>query len=325
MAGWQVAVLGALGVGMAAATAWLLARPTANVPLRVDAAMQAAAPAAPTAPASAVVADVEAPADDAVRTEVTAGEGDDADAPAATAADVERWLRDLRDDDVRGNALAALSELAGLGATAAPPLERVLSSPDRQQRQLAAMLLRRLPSRGPPSAALLQVSVEALRRDVCAELWSTVLHAMAQSATPWLVDHAADARPALREGLAAADDQQRFLCAYVLAAGGHDGDRDVVVRELVAHLADNHIAGDALMAAHGLYRLGHGAAPQALAWRPYVDEQARALLDLVADDLRVPPRTRAELVLRKQRHAVTDLYHDPALEFDIRRSRVAVW
>lgn len=322
-------MLGALGVGLAVSTTFLLARPAADVPLQVDAAQPAAAPATPPAPATAatVASDVaaEVAAGDGARTEV-AIDGVAADAEATAAdADIERWLRDLRDDDIRGNALAALRELAGLGTLAAPHLERALASPDRQQRQLAALLLRQLPARGTPSAALLRTSVEALRRDVCASLWSTIVHPVATSAAPWLADHAVAARPALRDGITSGDDQQRFLCAYLLAAGGHDDDRAIVVRELVTHLEDNRIAGDAVMAAHALYRLGSAAMPHALAWRPYVDEQARALLDLVADDLRAPPRTHSELTAHKQRQRVTDLYHDPALEYVLGRPPVAVW
>jgi len=240
-----------------------------------------------------------------------------------TLAAVARWVEELRDDDVPGNAGAAMARLCQDPDAATPVLRRALASPDRQQRHLAAALLRRLDAE--PSADLCAVSVEALAREVSDELCRTLAMPGATDATRYLARHAAAAHAALRFGLGASDPQQRFLCAYLLAAGGDSLDLDRVSRELIEHLADNEIDGDALMASHGLYRLGARVRPILQSWLPHVDDQARSLLDLIDLDLRSPPRDQVELAARRLMQNVTTVYHDPALHFDVSRSRVPTW
>jgi hypothetical protein len=127
----------------------------------------------------------------------------------------------------------------------------------------------------------------------------------------------------LRRGLGSIDAQQRYLAAFLLACAGTTHDVGVVVRELVPHLNDNHTLGDALMAAHALYRLGRQVVPMLHYWRTGADEQGRRLIDLILLDLDQPPRTRDEFVARSWRHGVTCVYHDPVIEFDIDRSTIA--
>lgn len=241
----------------------------------------------------------------------------------AAPADIRRWVDDLRDDDVPGNAGAAMACLLRAGAAALPALADTLVSPDRQQRHLAAVVLRRVDA--PPTHLLCTVSVEALERDVSRELAATLAMPGAVSATRYLAAHARDARAALRFGLGSGDDQQRFLCAFLLACAGERDDVDRVSRELITHLGDNHIRGDAVMAANGLFRLGGSVGATLQSWQPYVDEQARSLLRLIELDLRHPPRNPRELRERAALQNVTTVYHDPALHFDVTRSRVPTW
>lgn len=315
-------ILGAFGAS-ATAAAWLLGASSQPLtPLTAEGEAPLAATLAPTAAAAAVDGNTRSDAPEIAEASIEVQGGESCDPPPSNR-EIEHWIEQLRDDGIRGNAMRALWDLEAAGDAAAPFLERTLRSVDRQQRQLAAYVLRR--GAQAPSVQLLEVSVEALRRDVCAELWSTLIHPIAASSTRWLLGHTAAARPQIRRALAFGDDQQRFLAAYLLAASGHDDDREAVVRELVHHLRDNQIDGDAVMAAAGLYRLGPTASRSIAAWRNAVDEQARSLLDLVARDLAAPPRTDEELRSRKGMHRTTAIYHDPAVEFDIGRSRVATW
>lgn len=243
--------------------------------------------------------------------------------PAPQPTDVRRWIDDLRDDDIRGNAGSAMVGLRRAGAAAVPMLTDALGSIDGQQRHFAALILRDLDAE--PVPLLCTVSVEALTREVSRELRATIMVPGATDATRYLARHVAAARPALRFGLGSGDDQQRFLCAFLLACGGESVDTEQVVRELMSHLGDNRIRGDALMATHGLFRLASATGIGLAAWKPYVDEQARSLLDLIELDLRQPPRDRGELAARGRMQRVTGVYFDPALQFDVNRSRVPTW
>ncbi len=239
------------------------------------------------------------------------------------SAEVQSCVEDLRDDDIRGNATAAMTRLRRLDQSMIPVLERALTSQDLQQRHLVAEVLYDLDA--PASQTLVDVSVQGLGREVTRAVSASGLASPAVSATRYLANHTEAARSALRFGLGSQDSQQRFLCAFLLAQGGHALDTDIVCRELIEHLADNHIRGDALMATHGLYRLGAHGQAALRSWRPYVDEQARSLLDLIELDWRAPPRDRAELAARSKLQRVTTVYHDPALHYDVRRSPVATW
>jgi hypothetical protein len=100
------------------------------------------------------------------RSERSAPEGPAAEqrkGPTTADARIAELIADLAHDDVRYNACLALTKLVGIGAPAVPQLRDALASSDHQQRQLAAMVLRRLDV--PPDDLLLAVSVEGLRHD----------------------------------------------------------------------------------------------------------------------------------------------------------------
>ncbi|MCA8963531.1 MAG: hypothetical protein H6838_07880 [Planctomycetes bacterium] len=231
----------------------------------------------------------------------------------------QQKIRDLANDHIAGNALAAMRSLRD--PDAAPLLHEALASLDLQQRQLAAHLLRQMTIR--PTPRLLEVSVESLHSRVDQELHRTLISRTSPDATRYLYHHRQGTRPALRRALWSGDPQQRWLAAFLLACDGDTDNLAVLVRELITHLQDNDVSGDALMAAHALHHLGPEVAPFLQSWRPSVDEQGRQLIDLILLDLREPPRNRQQLRARRTLHAVTEIYFDPVLEFDIDRSRVS--
>ncbi len=262
----------------------------------------------------------------AVRSDVAAPDpGTPVDEPQIAA-----WVRDLRDDEVPWNAASALGRLVALPRGAVPALERALLSSDVQQRHLVALALRQRcrGGRDAPSPRLFEVTVEALAGWMGEQLavrrvsqtWSPTAEG-----TRFLAPNALAAREPLRRGLGSGDEQQRFLCAWLLGQSGDMEQASGICRELLPHLGDNQICGDALMAANGIYRLGTAALPTLRWWRPHVDAQARGLIDLIVLDLEQPPRSRADVVARGRDLHVTQLYHDPALEFDVTRSPVPSW
>lgn len=221
----------------------------------------------------------------------------------------------LRNDDIPHNAVAALEALYH-EPDAAGLLHETLHSSDLQQRQLAAWLLRRLPVRSTPRLAA--VSVEALHTEVDDQLYSTTIGSLERSATRYLYHHPEHSRQPLRIALHSVDKQQRFMAAFLLGVSGATEDASTIVRELVPHLADNDIAGDALLATHALYRLGKVGGQLLEHWRYGLDAQGRQLIDLIQLNLRSPPRNQRELESRRQLHSVTRICFDPTIDYDVR-------
>jgi hypothetical protein len=318
----------ALAVAFVGVAWWLDAHPpSVDLDMRLEAAAML-----PPAAAAPLPADLPIGAGDrlaAARVEHAAEEERPGAAPVRDA-DVRRWVEDLRDDHLAGNAESAIPRLVSLPPGSLPELEGALAAIDVQQRHLAARVLRRRGERhgDGPSARLLEVTVEGLAagladqliaRRLC-ETWNP-----AADCTRFLAGHAHTASESLRRALAGGDSQQRFLAAWLLALAADERDAPAICRELVPRLADNAVAGDAVMAANGLYRLGAASLPTLRAWRPWVDEQARSLIDLVELDLSDPPVTLGQFAVRRGMHRVSDVYHDPASEFDVSRSRVPQW
>lgn len=242
-------------------------------------------------------------------------------------------VHDLRDDGIRGNAGRAVRVLIQLPAGEIPELVAALDSNDLQLRHFAAGVLRRrcLQQRASVPDRLLQVSVEALRSGlgpVKSAAYSTWVGPLLVRSAHFLREHAEAASPMLLRELTSIDPQQRFLSAYLLAQGGlvsrtRNSERvGRVAYELLGHLGDNNISGDALMATHGLYRIGDMVLPVLLENRRYLDEQGRQLIDLIRLDLKQPPRTKKDFYQRGASFRISSIYHDPAVEYDMRRSVV---
>lgn len=233
----------------------------------------------------------------------------------------------LRDGSTKRNALHALSTLSGWPAGRIEELDLALGSNDPQLRHFAACVLRNRcrDGRDVPTPRLLQVSVDALRSNdgrVAMDAYSTWGGPIVPRAARFLADHAHAARAPLEQGLTSFDPQQRFLCAYLLAQAGIDERAGRIAYELVEHLNDNRISGDAAMATHGLYRLGGQAVPTLRSSRRYLDHQGRRLADLIHRGLTEPPRTNRELHARSAMVRMSPIYQDPANGYDIRRSLV---
>ncbi len=246
-------------------------------------------------------------------------------APAAarsgpTGPEAAALVEQLRDDDVRWNAMEASESLRRLGWRAVPALESALASEDWQQRQMAADVLRSVAGYK-PSPAMLRVEVEGLRHDELPRqrrgrrAYTFVFNA--KRGAEHLLRHVREAEPLLTAALVSEDQQQRFLCAYILGCAGRDEHAAAVAGVLLPHLRDNDVRNDAIMAAAALYRLGPKVRPYVVAARPSADRQARQLIDLILINLdEGPPQTWEELDARKRMHRVTRLRHDPVAQHD---------
>ena len=217
-----------------------------------------------------------------------------------TDALIDAWIEDLKDDNVRFNAWLAADQLSayvGCGDEVEARVVRALDSPDYQQRQFAAKVLR-YPC--PPALydRLLAVSVEGLQDDMYPTSehgpW-TDFHNAAEG-TAYLLHHITAAEPHLVAGLAAGDVQQRFLCAYILACANRQVETPCVVSILCDHLNSNEIGQDACMAASALFRLGPGILPLLREELKTGDDQKRKTLELLIRNLSGPGfATPAEL------------------------------
>ncbi len=205
-------------------------------------------------------------------------------------------VEDLRHDDRRFNATDALSVLRSCGPEVVPALEAALHSDDWQQRQLACEALRRIGGYD-PSDRMLEVCIEGLRRDglpMGDGRYTTVFNAA--DGTRFLVQHPERARPLLRPALESADEQQRFLAAFVLGFGADVDEAARICRVLMPHLRSNAIRSDAILAAAAIRALGKSAVPQLLLSRDSDDEQQRGLVALLIAHARgAPPEELAGL------------------------------
>ena len=196
--------------------------------------------------------------------------------------EVERLVNALIHDDVRRNAVEAYRRLQG-HPEAKRRLERALHSYDRQQRQLAAMLI--WPLGEAPTAPLIEVSVEGLHADGLPFDRETNSYSdgidNAKSFFLRLRDYPSEARAALRRVIDSRDPQQRFLSAVLLACHGDAQYAWRATSVLLQHLEDNEIHGDGILAAHALYKFGAPARAFLERARHSADAQARTLLDRV--------------------------------------------
>ncbi|MFT5291375.1 MAG: hypothetical protein ACI8QS_002605 [Planctomycetota bacterium] len=236
----------------------------------------------------------------------------------ATPAVIRVLVRDLVDDDVRLNASRAMYELERLGDVAAPYLREVLGSHDRQQRQLAAVLLYDLdndPSQGLLAAAIEGLEHDRLPFDLDAHKPGRNGRGMwvknAQRSSEFLHKHAQKARPLLRQKLRSRDRQQSFLVACLLAWGSSQpaqelgGDMDTIIGILAWRMRDNHVGGDAVIAASAMASLGPGALPLLRTELGRSDTQAYAFLRLLIQQAEDPSTDLGVLLHRMQQHGVS--------------------
>ena len=243
----------------------------------------------------------------------------------------EEWIADLASDEVRWNATRAFDRLRSR-----PPvrlLEKALDSPDYQQRQIAAGLLRRIeeydnpddrllwyPVEYDPPDRLLEVTVEGLQddlypRDPVLGTWTSPVNA--SGGVPFLVKHAEAAERYLIAGLDSRDHQQRFLCAYILGINGIKDQLPAVASILIPHLRDNDIRQDACMACSALYHLGEEVRPYLLDAIPDADTQQEETIHLILADLEHPPSTSEELAKRRRIQSISRSVYDPALQYEV--------
>jgi hypothetical protein len=231
--------------------------------------------------------------------------------PQAAAEQIERWIEDLRDDDVWGNATAALQGLKAAGEAAVPGLERALWSADAQQRVYAAHALAKL-GRPVNDPILAELADGIARHDIDRKNALATLIAVGPRAIPYL-------RPLLGSPHYAT----RFHAAYALARVGDPLHARSIAWQMIQHLGDNDTTSDASFAAQALYHIGAPAVSLLEQSHVSLDAQGRALVELILLDMREPPRTSADFArrqLKQQRHKISSLYADPVVEFDFERS-----
>jgi len=256
----------------------------------------------------------------------------------------EKLVEFLRADGIRGNAVAAMNELwnrrdssadhlnghpvMGLivdelwtrnsGITAA--LETALDSPDWQQRQMAAEILRGVETFA-PTDRLLEVTMEGLRDDGLPfdEKGFGVFVFNAFSGTRYLLKHPQAGTEILIKALESDDSQQRFLAAYVLGATGRGEAMQRIAEILMPHLQNDDVWGNACMAVYALYHLGPDVTPFLEPYRDSTDEQQRQAVQLVRMDLDTPPRTEEERLARRKFHTLSELHPDPCVEEGLER------
>lgn len=233
-------------------------------------------------------------------------------------------IEDLRDDDVRWNAIKAWYGIVELEEPPVEALHAALDSDDWQQRQLAADLLWRFARddragrRFAPyvTSRLIAVTIEGLRDDDSAtsqvpgerdlQLFN------AANGFRVLAKHAELAREQLVEGLDGEDYQQRFLCALALGTGGVGSESERVAAILVPHLADNDIPDDAKWSARALFMLGAEAIPHLEAAKEASDDaQQRDLLELILMNLKGAPDSIDDLLARQELNTITSVARDP--------------
>jgi HEAT repeat protein len=226
--------------------------------------------------------------------------GERADPAAARVADrLRRLVGHLASDDVGWNAHDSRDQLREMGEAAIPELERGLREGDYQVRQFAADVLAGLGPDYAPSHRFLEALVEGLADDEFPAGTNTYNYLFNARrgldyfcAFPEQIDRA---RPLMERALYAADPQQRFLCAFLLAGRGDTRHLPRLAKILIPHLRDNDMGGDGGMAAYALYRLGPGIRPQLAPLTRSDDAQQAELAALILYHLDHPAAPSAPI------------------------------
>jgi hypothetical protein len=215
--------------------------------------------------------------------------------PPGQAAAIRRAIDQLRDDNIRGNAMHACNDLWEHVCEASAFLEEALLSSDYQQRQTAAELLRYCDTYR-PSDTFLNVLLERLGAyGFDAE--------MAHLATPgsaytYLRDATNDYyrfKSDLIQNLRSNDPQERLFSALILAERGEREFAATLAPILIPHLADNDLPRDGGLAAYALYRLGESVRLYLTPLLDSDDAQQADVARLIIHQLDHPAATDAAL------------------------------
>jgi hypothetical protein len=231
--------------------------------------------------------------------------------PATAPADFHAWIADLADDDVRNNASHAFAQLTKCDDRIVPLLHAALDSPDRQQRHLAADLLRARDAE--PTQRLFELTLEALRvaGEWAEERRSTIGAHNGGHAASYLLRHLPAVTERLVSNLGSDDPGERFLSAYVLGGGRVARGVQRTCEVLIGHLEHNALHGDARMSADALHALGPLARPYLLFAEPHADEQAHELLLLLQYDDMHDSSSPAQRRERNALHEAAAKHYDP--------------
>jgi len=196
-------------------------------------------------------------------------------------------VRDLRMSMLTNSADPAMMLLATCGEQAIADLERTLDAPDHQQRQLAAHLLRLIPTYR-PTQRMLEVTLEGLAKDDIPvprrrtkQPYMLLEVCNAKDGTAYLACHASEAIELLTQGMMSSDEQQRMFAATASGLGGASSLIPAAAPILLEHLRDNDITGDAKIAKFALRGFGPDVRPTLELGLIEADVQARKAIEQV--------------------------------------------
>lgn len=234
---------------------------------------------------------------------------------------IPSYIDDLRDDDVCWNADGAIARLTAIGLPAVPRLDAALNSSDRQQRQLAAHVLRTILDDTAfngfvPSDRLLAVSTDGLRSDTLPLDPGDELrphHYLyinnAREGIDFLTRYADRAAPCLLAAMRSSDQQARFFAAVIAAQATPPTLLSDAAPILISHLKDNAISEDAKFAASALRAAGPASLPYLHAAIHSSDDQQRTTAQFIALDLITEPEESASL--RRSLQHISTSFADP--------------
>ncbi len=243
---------------------------------------------------------------------------------------LDSLIEDLRDDDVRWNAIAAIEAIRYYASdefkrnpNLISALEEALDSEDWQQRQMAAYLLRTTIKDYEPTPRLLEVTVEGLRDDHLPREYEIedgkyrtkrcVFLFNAAEGVRYLLENENMGTEALEAALDSDDAQQRFLAAYVLGATGRKNKLERIAEILLPHLEHDNIPRNACLATYALYHLGDEVIPILKEYEEAEDKQKREAIQLILYDLNSPPKTREQRLHRAEMHSLSYVFADPCV------------
>jgi len=203
----------------------------------------------------------------------------------ATAIKIRKLVRDLENDDIPHNALAARHELSELGCAAVPFLEEALSHQDFQARQTAADLLRHSCPEYKPSDKLIEVTFELLNAD---DLDYNHTYLMSSGGAFNYLNETSvypRVRNRLLNNLQSRNPRERLYSALLAAEHGETSYANTLARIMIPHLADNDLSNDAAASAFALYQLGPSVLPHLQPYRNSTDPQQAELVELICSAL----------------------------------------